>query len=275
MSSSITYRIKYAKINFHKPLNPEIMMTRSAIRLGFGCGSLHGTNNNVKTAGVGFLSNNRPYVMGKIKPDLSRAVMKSVNTPIVASSAQFTAEESDMIQVGAALRNIGWISFWSQLILSTVSGVVLLFSLGVTTGGSLTATPTDVCTLVGVGCGLLTSMLSWTWIRAGRKLQELKNIRLQQCMGTVLASTNLNLIGMGATILGLQANVGALVAKTLTSAAGGLYYNPRAAPPPVAFDVFTVQSCTNTIMAHFVGLVLAQWLLRVLRVFISKEEERM
>jgi hypothetical protein len=34
--------------------------------------------------------------------------------------------------VGTALRNIGWISFWSQLVLSIVSAVVLLFSTGVT-----------------------------------------------------------------------------------------------------------------------------------------------
>lgn len=198
----------------------------------------------------------------------------SSSARLALSSAQFTQQENDLFQLGTALKNIGWISFWSQLILSTVSGVVLLFSTGVTSGGNLAATPTDVCTMVGVACGLITSMLSWTWIRAGRKLQELKSIKLQQCMGSVLAGTNLNLVGMGATILGLQANVGALLTKTLTSAAGNMaYYNPRAAPPPVAFDVFTVQSCTNTIMAHFVGLVLAQWLLGILRKYIQKEEE--
>lgn len=215
---------------------------------------------------------NKVLPKGLKGPRGSAAVAQS----FVFSAAQLTPQENDMYQLGTALRNIGWISFWSQLILSTVSGVVLLFSTGVTSGGNVAATPTDVCTLVGVACGLITSMLSWTWIRAGRKLQELKSIKLQQCMGSVLASTNLNLVGMGATIVGLQASVGALVAKTLTSAAGGMaYYNPRVTAPPVAFDVFTVQSCTNTIMAHFVGLVLAQWLLGILRKFIQKEEEAM
>jgi hypothetical protein len=188
--------------------------------------------------------------------------------PVMAS---ITVEEQSSL--GVALRNIGWISFWAQLILSTVSGVVLLFSTGVTSGGSFAPNPTDVCTIVGVLSGLVATMLSWTWVRAGRALQEGKKVKLQQCMGTVLASTRLNLIGLGATVVGLQAAVGALVAKTLSSAAGGLaYYNPRAAPPPVAFDVFTVQSCTNTIMAHFVGLVLANWLLGLLRSYIAKEE---
>ena len=178
-----------------------------------------------------------------------------------------------MLQLGTALRNIGWLSFWSQLILTTVSGVILLFSTGMTSSGTLSINPMDICTLVGVACGLVTTMLSWTWIRAGRRLGFLQQVKLQQVFGTVLVSTNLNLVGMGATILGLQAVVGSLVAKTLTTAAGG-YYGPRGpAPPPVAFDVFSVQACANTIMAHFAGLVLANWLLRIVQKYLQKAEE--
>ncbi|KAI8113832.1 hypothetical protein M9435_003823 [Picochlorum sp. BPE23] len=238
---------------------------------------LHACVQNASIHRVGNSTGSKPIgcrVGSRLSHTIHGSAVMTCATGVLAS-AEFTPSEQDKLQLGTALRNIGWLSFWSQLILSTVSGVVLLFSMGITAGGSFSATPTDICTLVGVGCGLLTSMLSWTWIRSGRKLEEMKSIKLQQCMGTVLASTNLNLLGMGATILGLQANVGTLVAKTLTSAAGGMYYNPRAAPPPVAFDVFSVQSCTNTIMAHFVGLVLAQWLLRILRRFIQKEEEQM
>jgi len=179
-----------------------------------------------------------------------------------------------MLQLGTALRNIGWLSFWFQLILTTVSGVILLFSSGISSVGVVSINPMDICTLVGVACGLITTFLSWTWIRAGRRLGLLQEVKLQQCMGTVLASTNLNLIGMGSTILGLQAVVGGLVAKTLTTAAGAGYYGPRGAPPPVAFDVFSVQACANTIMAHFAGLVLANWLLRVIQKYLQKEEER-
>ncbi len=36
------------------------------------------------------------------------------------------------LQVGTALRNIGWLSFWAQLTLTVVSAVILLFSVGVT-----------------------------------------------------------------------------------------------------------------------------------------------
>lgn len=218
-------------------------------------------------------TSSHPFRCPTVRHDANRDGKHRAAAGVVrAAGSEITPAQMDGLQLGTALRNIGWISFWSQLILSTVSGVVLLFSMGVTSGGAITANPIDVCTLIGVGSGLVTSMLSWTWIRAGRRLGELKEIKLQQCMGTVLASTNLNLVGMGATIIGLQATVGGLVAKTLSSAAAGAFY-PRNAPP-VAFDVFSVQSCTNTIMSHFVGLVLAQWLLRILKKYIQKEEER-
>ena len=170
---------------------------------------------------------------------------------------ELTTAQKEMLQLGTALRNIGWLSFWSQLILTSVSAVILLFSVGVTSQGSLSINAIDIFTFVGVAAGLMTTGLSWTWIRAGRRLAFLQEIKLQQCMATVLACTNLNLIGMGAAILGLQATVGALVAKTLSASAS--YYGPKAAPPPVAFDVFSVQvrtSSSNLRSCIFEGLVL-------------------
>ncbi len=41
-------------------------------------------------------------------------------------------EQVDRLAVGTALRNIGWLSFWGQLVLTVVSAVILLFSVGVT-----------------------------------------------------------------------------------------------------------------------------------------------
>lgn len=189
-------------------------------------------------------------------------------------TSELTTEQREMLQLGTALRNIGWLAFWSQLILTSVAAVILLFSTGVTTIGSkLSLNAMDICTLVGVGAGLFTTALSWTWIRAGRRLGMLQPIKVQQCLGSVLASVNINLVGMGAAIVGLQATVGTLVAKTLSTAAGG-YYGPRMAPPPVAFDVFSVQACSNAIMAHFAGMVLAQWLVRIITRYIAQAEER-
>lgn len=121
-----------------------------------------------------------------------------------------------------------------------------------------------------------------------------------------------------------QATVGSLVAKTLASASAAGFYGQRTAPPPAAFDVFSVQvgrpaagcglercggllcrssyslqvadsamhvppapshriasvkcmgavetcaaqACTNTIMAHFVGMLFSNWLLTVLNKYM-------
>jgi len=246
--------------------------------------------------------------------------------------------------LSTAIRNIGWISFWSQFVLSVVSGVVLLFSTGATSGAAQVS-PTDALTATGVLTGLIAAFISWGLVRTGRLIAEGKQVKLEFVMAAVLASTRLNLIGLGATILGMQASIGGLVAKTLSSAAGGMaYYNVRAPPPPVAFDVrsqvacplsrrhalmrcasctcfagfhrsiwhelhvrciavasmplmplmsstrparycslllATVQSLAQppalysfSSLAHYVGLVLAYWLLSILRRHIAKEEEK-
>jgi hypothetical protein len=52
----------------------------------------------------------------------------------------------------------------------------------------------------------------------------------------------INLLGMGATLLGLQATVGALVAKALTSNAAPYLQGAKSTYSPVlALDVFLVQ----------------------------------
>lgn len=59
----------------------------------------------------------------------------------------------------------------------------------------------------------------------------------------------LNLLGMGATILGMQATVGLLVAKALTSSANPYYQGISPGYSPVlALDVFLVQ--VPTAMPH-------------------------
>ncbi|KAL6494696.1 hypothetical protein OROGR_031496 [Orobanche gracilis] len=72
-----------------------------------------------------------------------------------------------------------------------------------------------------------------------------------------------NLLGMAAAILGMQATVGLLVAKALT-ASGTPYYQgiPPGSTPVLALDVFLVQASANTILSHFIGLACSMELLR-------------
>lgn len=51
-----------------------------------------------------------------------------------------------------------------------------------------------------------------------------------------------NLLGMGAAVLGMQATVGSLVAKALTTSANPYSITPGSSPV-LALDVFLVQVC--------------------------------
>ncbi|KAA8537042.1 hypothetical protein F0562_029520 [Nyssa sinensis] len=64
----------------------------------------------------------------------------------------------------------------------------------------------------------------------------------------------LNLLGMGAAVLGMQATVGLLVAKALTSSANPYYQGTSPGYSPVlALDVFLVQASANTILSQSPG----------------------
>ena len=95
-------------------------------------------------------------------------------------------------------------SFWSQLVLTVVSSIILLFSTGVSSGGTFTLGIIDIATLFGIVFGLISTFLAWTYTQEGRKLGMLQSVRLPSIAGTVIANCNLNLLGMGATIVALQ-----------------------------------------------------------------------
>ncbi|PSC69013.1 TIC chloroplastic isoform A [Micractinium conductrix] len=224
---------------------------------------------------------------GGLYPPIYQSPQDGKLDPVQASSCLLPASpptacllvKEDMLRVGTALRNIGWMSFWGQLALTTVSTVILLFSSGSNAAaagtGALPFSFIDVATLVGVLCGYISTFLAWSYTTTGRKLGMLQEVRMTSISGKILANSYLNLIGMGATIIALQATVGSLVAKTLQTASAGAFYSAqRAGTPPVALDVFSVQACTNTIMAHFVGMIFSTWLLGVLDKFAKKQADR-
>jgi len=72
-------------------------------------------------------------------------------------------------------------------------------------------------------------------LQAPPRAQVVKNLR----NGVLI-----NILGMGAALLGMQATVGLLVAKALTSSAAPFLQGPAAGYSPVlALDVFLVQVC--------------------------------
>ncbi|KAG6761367.1 hypothetical protein POTOM_034582 [Populus tomentosa] len=213
---------------------------------------------------------------------LSTQTNASNATAPAFNSQNDEAEKAKLAQVAKRLENtsryfkrLGNLGFWGQLICATVAAVILSFSVVVT--GKIPSPPTFYATLGGIAAAFISVFWSFGYIRLSEKLRKTANDPSKQSNGksaleappradVVKSLKNgivLNLLGMGAAILGMQATVGLLVAKALTSSANPYYQQMTPGYSPVlALDVFLVQASANTILSHFLGLVFSLELLR-------------
>jgi hypothetical protein len=178
-------------------------------------------------------------------------------------------------RVAGALKWIGWISFWTQVALGVVSAVVLLFA------GSNLSTPAQnplnpsapVAANPGTGAGLFFAVLgllslfvgaywAFRYTRLARQLKTPTQARPRRgdAMQVLRFGLLISLVGLGLTILGMQAIAGSLVLKSFEQGFAIFSGNPLRFITPL--DLFVVQAAANTLMAHFVGLVATLWLTR-------------
>jgi hypothetical protein len=174
-------------------------------------------------------------------------------------------------RVALALRTFGGISFWLQLILGVISGLILVFA---TISGSVGRQPAQggnqgtgfgvffaICGLVTLGVG---AYFAFRYTRISKNLRE-ANAAGRPSKADTLQIIRLglivNLVGMLLTIVGAQAIVGSILAKSLSQPQGALGFGAvdlnRFVQP---LDLFVVQANTNTIAAHFVGISASLWL---------------
>ncbi|CAL4889549.1 unnamed protein product [Urochloa decumbens] len=162
-------------------------------------------------------------------------------------------------------KNLGTLGFWSQLVCTIVSGGILSFSTVVT--GKVTSPFTFYATAAGIVAAFISVFWSFGYIRLSERLRRTaKEPAKAPPRADVVRSLKngivLNILGMGAAVLGMQATVGALVAKALTSSAVPYYQAAPGQSPVLALDVFLVQASANTILSHFLGLASSLELLR-------------
>ena len=107
-------------------------------------------------------------------------------------------------------------------------------------------------TLFGVVAGLVSTFWTFGYTRLARRLRgyslggargALRRVRKRDVLATLERGCWINVLGMAATLLGLQATVGLLVAKTLTNATANPFLAGGAGSynPVLALDVFLVQ----------------------------------
>ncbi|XP_062175826.1 protein TIC 21, chloroplastic [Alnus glutinosa] len=207
------------------------------------------------------------------RPTLSFAVRASqVSSPTFASP-DGEAEKAKLAQVAKRLENtartfkrFGSIGFWTQLVCTVVAAVILSFSVVIT--GKVSSPATFYATAGGIAAAFISVFWSFGYIRLSDKLRKTANdpSKAPSRADVVKSLKNgivVNLLGLGAAILGMQATVGLLVAKALTSSANPYYQGIAPGYSPVlALDVFLVQASANTILSHFLGLVFSLELLR-------------
>lgn len=181
------------------------------------------------------------------------------------------AARQNLENAASACKRFGWISFWFQLVLTNVAAVIILFSMAFTAqqGPQISM----YLTTFGIMTGFLSTFWSFGYIRLSRKLMAFLDadgsgtaprIRRSDVITMLEKGAIINVLGAGASMLGLQATIGLLVAKTLTTATVNpfLASNTNTWNPVLAFDVFNVQATTNTLLSHFFSLIVSLWLLR-------------
>lgn len=172
------------------------------------------------------------------------------------------------------LRYAGWTSFWVQLVLAVVAGLIFLFSIPlaiprattnaaaqVRNPGTGPGTFFAICGLVALGISIYWA---WRYTRLANQLQSSNpNLRPKPKDAVRLIRRGLivNLTGMLLALLGAEAINGTLLAKSLSSQ-GIVFSDPSALSRFIQpLDIFLVLGNTHTVVAHFAGIATALWLL--------------
>jgi hypothetical protein len=179
----------------------------------------------------------------------------------------------DMSRMSAALRRIGWVRFWSQVILGVVVVGVLFFS---KVGNQLAANSQRA---LGLGPGLSLTTLSflvllwslwqgWLIVRCGRALAQ--PVRPSKGETAQLLKRGLlgDLLGLTLAAVGYQALAGSLFVQASLQApgffgapiSGGL--NRVVGFPITSIEMLGVLSNTQVLFAHLIGLLFTLWLLQ-------------
>ncbi|MCO5575877.1 hypothetical protein L7F22_029683 [Adiantum nelumboides] len=216
---------------------------------------------------------------------LSRGpVLSRTSTHIVSADASRTVGEEEvrrsqvskrLEEVGYYLKRVGTLSFWGQLVCTVVSAVILVFS--VVISGTPTAQATFYLTAGGITAAFISVFWAYGYIRLSKRLRSTvheltKAPPRADVVNQLKNGVIINLLGMGLTLLGMEATVGALVAKSLLSTTGPTFQGmPAGYSPVLALDVFLVQASANAVVSHFLGLASSLELLRAVNKSPSPE----
>lgn len=169
-------------------------------------------------------------------------------------------------RVASTMKRAGNIGFWLQIVLGVVSTVTLLFASTSLLGNQSRTQGSEFgvfCAFCGVILLIIGIFFCFRYRRIARLLQSPDPALRPKKTDTyrvIKLGLIINLVGMLLAILGAAALVGLVLAKSLTIPQGAIGYNdPKRFVNSI--DLLIIQANTNTITAHFAGIVTSLWLL--------------
>jgi hypothetical protein len=176
------------------------------------------------------------------------------------SSDITTPLPSAIQRVASDLKWAGNIGFWVQLVLGVVSLVTVLFSAPSLINSQTPATQGTGFGVFSAICGLIVLAVgiyfSFRYTLIARMLQSPNASERPKKVDTlqvIRMGLIVNLIGMLLTIIGAEAIVGIVLLKSLARPQLALGSDPKEFINSI--DLLVIQANTNTIAAHFAGIV--------------------
>jgi hypothetical protein len=160
------------------------------------------------------------------------------------------------------LRSGGRVGFWVQLVLTALSGLILIFAI---LDPSLNLNLSSGISLLSVIGGMSALSFSVYWFfrysKLARQLQDANpDLRptLKETVRGLQLGVLVNLAAMVLTLVGVETIVGALLLKTLSIPLGAAVYRTGQLIEPI--DIFVVQANIGMVVAQFVGITIPLWL---------------
>ena len=175
---------------------------------------------------------------------------------------------SDISSLNKLVVRSNWISWWFQIVLSVISGVILTFANTVRRGGGIQSVWGSgfAFSTIGVVVSFVNAIWTWNFTRLSRRI-AFKKIDDSKVKPTIIKychiSVFLSLLGMLITLIGAEQIVGTLASKVLSVSSGLVPILSTGLTSPntlQALDIFLVQANTNVLVAHFVPLLVNIWL---------------
>jgi hypothetical protein len=215
---------------------------------------------------------------------LSNNAIKLFSTaPAAPASPEMNSSTTMTTSIPSISRLIirtAWISWWFQIILSVISGVILTFantvrSVGITNSGNALVLPSFSSSFWTSGfafssIGVFISFINcgWTW-NITRLIRRILGGKIKGDKTNIVAtirkycriSVIISLIGQLFTLLGAEQIVGTLASKVLSNSSNGMFpvIQTNGYSTLQALDIFLVQANTNLLVGFYVPLLLFVW----------------